>query len=500
MSLKKNLIANYIGQGWTALMSLAFIPLYIKYLGIEAYGLIGIFALIQAWLAILDMGMTPVLSREMSRFIGGAHNAQSIRDLLRSIEVIGFCAAILMALVIWAASGWLASGWLRAEKLPVEAVAQAFTVMGIVAALRFFEGIYRSCIIGLQRQVFLNVISSVMATLRGGGAVAILVWISPSIKAFFIWQGMISIFTVWVLAIATYHALPSAERAGHFSLVALRKVGRFAGGMVGITLLALLLTQVDKILLSKLLTLSDFGYYTLAAVVAGALYMLAGPIGQAWFPRLSELHARNDEVGLIKNYHQGAQLVTVIMGSAAIVLIVFAETILQLWTQDAELAHHTAMLVSLLAVGNLLNGMMAMPYQVQIAYGWTGFAVRVNIVAVLVIVPAILWVTPRYGAEGAAWVWVSLNAGYVLISIHFMHKKILSAEKWRWYVNDIIYPLLLATLMALAARGLTSAMLSPIGKIISLGLGVFLTLGSATLAAPLILESLICFVRKLLSK
>ena len=84
--LKRNLIANFLGQGWTALMGLAFIPLYIKYLGMEAYGLIGLFALLQAWLSLLDMGMTPTLSREMARFTGGSHSAQSIRDLLRSIE------------------------------------------------------------------------------------------------------------------------------------------------------------------------------------------------------------------------------------------------------------------------------------------------------------------------------------------------------------------------------------------------------------------------------
>lgn len=42
--LKRNVIANYLGQGWRVLMSLAFVPLYIKYLGIEAYGLIGILA------------------------------------------------------------------------------------------------------------------------------------------------------------------------------------------------------------------------------------------------------------------------------------------------------------------------------------------------------------------------------------------------------------------------------------------------------------------------
>ena len=43
MSLKKNFVANYFGQGWQALMGLAFVPVYIRYLGIESYGLIGIF-------------------------------------------------------------------------------------------------------------------------------------------------------------------------------------------------------------------------------------------------------------------------------------------------------------------------------------------------------------------------------------------------------------------------------------------------------------------------
>src|ERR1035437_5678483 len=104
MSLKRNVVANYFGQGWQALMSLAFVPLYIKYLGIEAYGLIGIFALLQAWLALHDMGMKPALGREMARFTGGAHDGQSIRDLLRSVEVIGVTLAGVVALGIWAAS------------------------------------------------------------------------------------------------------------------------------------------------------------------------------------------------------------------------------------------------------------------------------------------------------------------------------------------------------------------------------------------------------------
>jgi len=264
---------------------------------------------------------------------------------------------------------------------------------------------------------------------------------------------------------------------------ALRGIWRFAGGMLGITFLALLLTQVDKVLLSKLLSLSEFGYYTLAAAVAGALYMLISPITQAIYPRLCELHSREDHSGLVETYHKGAQLVSVLAGSAAIVMIVFSETFLRLWTQDQELAAKVAPLLSLLMLGNLLNGLVHMPYQAQLAHGWTGLGVKVNSVAVLVIVPAILWATPRYGAEGAAWVWVSLNAGYVLIAVHLMYRRILSAEKWRWYKHDLLAPLGAGIAVALLLKLGWPVADTLISELLLLGAAAILTAGAALLAA-----------------
>jgi hypothetical protein len=214
---KKNLAANYIGQGWVALMGLAFIPLYIKYLGIEAYGLIGLFAVLQSWLTLLDMGMTPTLGREMARFTGGGKSIESIRDLLRSIEVVAFIVAFLIAGSIFFGANWIAVNWLKSDSISAVTVANAFVVMGIVTALRFVEGIYRSAIIGMQRQILFNIINAGMATIRGLGAVIILKWVSPTIQVFFLWQGGLSILTLLLLGVATYKSLPKGERGGRFS-------------------------------------------------------------------------------------------------------------------------------------------------------------------------------------------------------------------------------------------------------------------------------------------
>ena len=495
--LKRNLIANYIGQGWRFLISLAFVPLYIKYLGIEAYGLIGIFAMLQAWLGLLDMGMKPALGREMARFSAGAHGLQSIWDLLRSVEIIFGAIAVLVSLAVWLASGWLAADWVRAEKLPIESVAQAFVLMGAVTSLQFVESIYTSTLAGLQRQVLQNGVASLMVTVRALGAVGVLAWVSPTISAFFMWQGLISLATVALLALATYRVLPMPPRGARFSLPSLTGIWTYAAGMTGITLLGIMLTQIDKLMLTRLLTLESFGFYTLAGLIAGSLYALTSPVVTAVYPRLGELVAKGDSVTLCRTYHQGAQLVTVVMGSAAIVLMTQADQVLQIWTGDDFLTKQVAPLVIVLALGSLLNGLSWIPFQLQFAYGWTSLALKINVVAVLVLIPAIVWVVPRYGAIGAAWIWVAVNAGYVFIAMHFMHRRVLQHEKWTWYREDIFMPLAFSGATALVIRWAMPELPGRVGGLFQLIVCALMVLAAASLSAPLVKAQLAQSFRRL---
>jgi O-antigen/teichoic acid export membrane protein len=448
MSLKANIAANFLGQGWVGLMQLVFIPLYIKYLGMEAYGLIGVFAILQAGLVFLDIGMTPTLNREMARFAAGAHTPLSIRELLHSFEMICLGIAFLIVISIWVTSGWFAQHWLRAENLSVDTVTEAIVIMGLVAALRFIESIYRGAILGLQTQVWLNVVTSIVATARGLGAVGILVWVSPSIEAFFLWQGFISVISVILLAHRVHSALPDVFQPVRFSTRALSQVWKFARGMIITTFLSLMLTQVDKILLSRVLNLQDFGAYILAAAVASALSLIVAPLAQSYYPRFTELLTRNDIEGLIAAYHQGCQFMTIILIPAAMILMFHGETVLFLWTGNAELAVNSAPLVTLLALGTAFLGLMNIPYMLQLTYGWTTLAAKANAVIVVLLIPILLWAAPRYGATGAAWVWLAITSSYILFIIPIMHRRLLPKEMWKWYWRDTAMPAIAAACVA----------------------------------------------------
>lgn len=485
MTLKANIAANYLGQGWRALMSLAFVPLFIKYLGIEAYGVIALFVTLQAWLGLLDLGLRPVLSREMARFTGGAHDAQSIADLLRSIETIAACIAIAFAMILYVGSGWLADDWVRADKLPKAAVAHAFALMGVVAALQFIESLYTGAMSGLQRQVLQNTIASFVATLRAAGAVAILVWVSPTLQAFFLWQGIVSLIAVALFAGGLYRVLPAPARRARFSWPALSAMRTYAGGMIGITLLSLLLTQIDKLLLSRQLQLDAFAHYMLAGLVAGSMALLATPVGSAIYPRFTELVAREDGTSLRRAFHQGAQVSSVLLGAAGCLLIFFGDRLLLHWTQDAALAREVAPLLAVIAIGTMFNGLMSLPYLLQLAHGWTLLSIIINCVAVAILVPAILWVVPIKGAMGAAAIWATLNVAYVLIGAHFMFARLLQEEKWAWYTQDVALPIGAAALAAFALRALMPNDLSLVQELAYLAFAAACVTAAATLSCPI---------------
>jgi O-antigen/teichoic acid export membrane protein len=490
LSLKANVIANYLGQGWRAVMGLAFIPVYVQYVGIEGYGMIGLFATAQGLLTILDLGTQPTLTREMARSTVGVHDARSLRDVLRTVEVIALAIMAVVTLTFWAAADWLATEWIDAQTLPTDMVARVFALMGVVGALRFAENVYISALIGLQRQVLQNVVTSIIATARAAGAVAILAWVSPTLDAFFLWQGVVSLASVALLSVVVYQVLPASPQRGRFSRTALIGMRSFAAGMALITVLALLLTHIDKILLSRLLPLAEFSHYALAATVANVLYMLTTPITNAFYPRFVELVARNDEAALRYTYHQAAQLMTVLAGATAALLMIFGDRIMLLWTGEAALAAAVAQLLAVITLGSLCNELMWMPYQLQLAHGWTALSIKINAVAVVVFVPALFWLVPSYGGIGAAWVWVALNAMYLIFTIHFMHRRLLQTEKWRWYAQDVMMPLAAALSVAGLCRWIIPTYTNKLLELSALALiggGVLLC---AALSAPMVRRQL----------
>src|SRR5262249_50635312 len=125
---------------------------------------------------------------------------------------------------------------------------------------------------------------------------------------------------------------------------------------------------------------------------------------------------------------------------------------LQIWTHDATLAASTYVILSVLVVGMALNAIMHGPYALQLAYGWTSLALYQNFLALICLVPIMIWSVERFGAVAAACAWLALNVPYVTVGIQIMHGRLLPGQKWRWYRKDVGLPAMAALPVVALAR------------------------------------------------
>jgi O-antigen/teichoic acid export membrane protein len=188
------------------------------------------------------------------------------------------------------------------------------------------------------------------------------------------------------------------------------------------------------------------------------------PVTTAVYPRFSQLFERGDARGAAEDYHFFSQLVAIVVLPLAALLVFFPADVLGLWTQDAAVVRHAAVVLSLRALGTALNALMHVPHVVQLAFGWSTLGARVNAAAVVVVAPATVALSLAAGAPGAALAWIGLNLGVLLVAMARMHSRVLPGELPRWY-GRLLWPALAVAVVGAGARAAMPEGLGPLARL-----------------------------------
>lgn len=457
-----NIAANVAGAGLSMVVFLAVVPVYLAVLGPEAYGLVGLFTTVMVAATALDLGLGATLNREVARMTAQGTAAAGLADVVTTLQAACWTVALAAGVLFTIAAPALATRWLSFSVLSAAEVRGALALMGIALPAIIVRSFYMAGLNGLQRQGLANLVQTTGAIARAGLTVAALRLLAATPVVFFAVQLVLAYVEVAVLAAALRRSLTVGT--GRVRPAAIRPVLGFSGGIAGTMLLALALTATDQVILSAVLPLAEFGYYTLAVAVAGALGHVVHPVTTAVYPRFSQLFERGDGQRAAEDYHFFSQLVAVVVLPLGALLVVFPAEVLGLWTRDAEVVRHAALVLSLRALGTVLNTLMHVPHVVQLAFGWSSLGVRVNAVAVLIVVPATLALSVRGGGPGAALVWIALNAGLLLFTMTRMHRRVLPGELPRWY-GHLLLPMLAVATVGLTARAAMPEALGPTARL-----------------------------------
>ncbi len=424
---------------WVTALSILVVPLYLHYLGLEAFGIIGFFAALQAAMVVFDLGLSATLTKKLAQLQSNETEIRSARDLMRSAEAVYAVVAMAVVVLLVVLSQTLSSHWsLKDIKGEVNITAVVLLAASSLAML-WPTALYSAALNGLNQLKTLSIALSLSAIFRVGMTLYVASKTSNLAYFFAAQFAGAALQSIWLRHLAWAH-LKLRDHHPAFSLQALGRSASFTGDMAVISVFSIALTQGDKLLLSQRLSLADFGVYSLAATAASGLYVLSTPFFSAIFPYFARLIASSDGKSIGLAYRQASELMACGLLPLAAVLVVFPYEVLWVWSGNTEVSQRAAQVLMFLASGTAINGLLLTPYAYQIALGKTRLSLWMSGVALAVTMPALWFLSAAYGTVGAASVWFAVNFGLLLIWPFCMHQTVLKEHLMWWYGRAVAFP------------------------------------------------------------
>jgi O-antigen/teichoic acid export membrane protein len=437
-TLRRNTIANIVGQAWNGIVAAVAIPAQIHFLGMEAFGLLGFLTSLQSFLSVVDVGLSTTVNRALAGPGSASQDVTRDRRLVRTLELVYVALGAAVAALFGVAGLTVPSLWLQHSSLSKTTLATAFLVFGISVGVRWPVSLYSGVLRGKERHVLLNGLASGCATVRLGGGIAVLA-AGGSLGSYLVWTAIAGVLEAGAMSLAAWSSLPPDELgATRPSIRLLRGIWRFAASVTTISIFALILKQTDKLLVARLLPLEQVGYYTVAVLLSRVILMWPSAVFSAVFPRFTSYVSEGRQNELSQLFHRSARAVSFGAAPIGAAFVLFPADILWAWTRSELVARGAAAPLAGLSFGMMLNSAMQIPFALQLGGGLTHIALWNNVLSSVLMVP-LIWILVRsFGLFGASAAWIVFNAVYFLLIPQLTHRHLLRGEKADWYFRDTL--------------------------------------------------------------
>lgn len=445
--LKVNVIANFVGVFYSAFIALIILPMCMKYVGPEEFGLVGFFFLVQSVMQVVDFGVSPVIMRLAAEAQSKTRSAFELKEVVRSYELI---LAITVCVFLMAAFFYgddFISVWFYGEEIEPKTLKNCFDLVVLAVVAIVFSSIYRSGLIGLERQVVVNIVNVVFLSLRYFSALASLAFSGGDVVIFFLVNFVFLCIELMCLIFVFYSCAPGDYRAAFkFHKASFKKYYRLGLHVFYVNMIWLIFIQFDRALMSKILTLKEFGYLAVVATLAAGVMQITKPISQAVLPKMTLAFVENDFNRMVYLYRSATEFTAVIAFSVAGFVAFYSQEVMYIWTGSLDASSWGKGVLFCYSVGYAFLSVSAFLYHLQFASGDIRMHIAWNTALMLIQVPATYFVATKYGINETAFLWMLFCLVNFLVWSPFVHRVFLSGVHKNWLRNDIAPVLLISFL------------------------------------------------------
>lgn len=412
------ILSNYIGKFWNIFSVFLLVPVYIYYLGLENYGIIGFYAVVLGIISFADAGMSSAITREFA-----LNEKSSLKyHVLRKIELIYWVIIILIFFVIFFFSDILASKWLTADYIEFSDLNNYIILIGVSSGFQLISSIYFGALFGLGEQIKANVYQIIWTTCRVLFVVILFEVLGSNLYVFLIWQILCNVLYIILLRWQVVKELKKKDGIAPipFNHPIPERILIYIGGMAIVSIIAAINMQSDKLIISYFFSLKIFSVYTLASILSQIPIMISAPLAGFVFPLLSRFSQSINEFNQI--FRAFTTLLYLIIFSMSFLIFFYPLEIFTLWsgqTLENSLNDDLSFLIKILTLGSILLAMQFPFYYTLLAHSKTKYTVYQGMFQILIGLPLLVFLVKYYGIKyaGISWLFINLLAFIYLMLI-----------------------------------------------------------------------------------
>jgi len=454
--LRHNVLLNLAGHGVPMLAALAVLPLLLRGLGPNRFGIVALAWTLVAVVSLFDLGFGRAVTQLVAASTGLARTShrvssrgrkavgqrghlsdeapeaysQYVEDaelrrgprwradlrpqqtpgekcgLARIGRQVGTAAAMASVLGIVLGVGlYLASPILvrRVLEVPAWLVTEAegaIRILALTVPAVLLGNTLRGVLEARQKFVALTLVRSGLGTLLFIGPL-VAMRVSPTLGPAMWALVMARWLALIALIVLARRAAPARWRPDTGELGSMMRLG---GWMMVSSMMASLMLYADRFVVAGLLSLEAVASYAAPFEVIVRLAIVPAAVMGVLFPAFSRLLAAGDP-SLGRLYRRSRIAIAGLLAPPAVALAVFAEPLLTAWL-GADVAHRSAAVASILAVGALVHGLVQPPFQLLQAAGRPDVPARFQLIETPLYAVYLVVLTLQLGIVGTALAWL----------------------------------------------------------------------------------------------
>ena len=420
--LVRNAIINVMGRVAPLLVAIFVIPILIKGMGVERFGILSLAWMLVGYFSLFDLGIGRALTKMVAEKLGTGNDRELPQVIWTSLLLMLILGAI-GALVLGLLSPWLAYKILKIPVALQEETLHTFYLLALSVPVVICSACLRGVLEAKQRFGLINLVSIGIGSFTYL-APALVLLISNRLLPIVAVLVVVRLVVFGVFLFLCLDILPSLRKSVAVNRQILRPLLHFGGWLTVSNILSPLMDKLDRFLIGSLISVSAVAYYVTPYEVVTKFWIIPSAVAGVMFPAFSTSFAQDcNRTAML--FSRAVKSIVLLLFPIVLIVLMFAEESLTLWLGQ-EFAQKSTFVLQCLSLGIFVNSIAYISSALIQGVGRPDWTAKLHLLELPFYLICVWWMTSAFGIKGAAMAWL-LRAAVDMIFLFVVVRHLLPA-------------------------------------------------------------------------